>query len=360
MRISRLVPIVLVLLAIGGAAQAQPTNDACDDAILATCGQTVPGTTTGSTFDDVGTCGTSNTSGGVWYSVIGTGSVITVSTCNQASYDTKLSVFTGDCGALTCVGGADDAAGCGGFTSEFSFPSVAGQEYRVLVHGFDTATGDFNLSVSCAAPPTGNDACDGADSIDCGQEVSGNTSSATFDGAPFCGTSNTAPGVWYEWVGDGSGVTLSTAGSGYDTKLTVYRDGCDVLECVDGNDDSGGTLQSEVSFLSEAGATYQILVHGFGSSAGDYILTMSCAGAPDNDDACAAEPAFIGVPVPYDNTFASAQEGEVSPGPRIDTGRHLHLAGRLVLLRDGSAELRLVQLRSARVGLRFDRSVRIG
>ncbi|MDG1659066.1 MAG: hypothetical protein P8M19_03255 [Crocinitomicaceae bacterium] len=47
--------------------------------------------------------------------------IITASTCNQAAYDTKIRIFTGTYNSTTCVGGADDAAGCAGFTTEFSW-----------------------------------------------------------------------------------------------------------------------------------------------------------------------------------------------------------------------------------------------
>ncbi|MEO1436733.1 MAG: hypothetical protein AAFV80_14440, partial [Bacteroidota bacterium] len=96
---------------------AQPLNDLCGDAEPLPCGQSVNGTTAGATFDNVGLCGTSNTAPGVWYSVTGNGGIITLSTCNQAAYDTKISVFTDGCGSLSCIGGQDDAAGCSGFTT---------------------------------------------------------------------------------------------------------------------------------------------------------------------------------------------------------------------------------------------------
>jgi hypothetical protein len=126
-----------------------PGNDLCANAIPISCGQALSGTTVGAAFDDVGTCVTSNTSPGVWYAFTGTGTPATVSTCGQASFDTKLSVFTGACGALVCVGGNDDFSGCSGFTSQFTFPTTAGTTYYVLVHGFGTATGSFTLSLTC-------------------------------------------------------------------------------------------------------------------------------------------------------------------------------------------------------------------
>jgi len=40
--------------------------------------------------------------------VIGTGNTMTASTCDQADYDTKISVFCGDCVDKICVAGNDD------------------------------------------------------------------------------------------------------------------------------------------------------------------------------------------------------------------------------------------------------------
>jgi Abnormal spindle-like microcephaly-assoc'd, ASPM-SPD-2-Hydin len=122
-----------------------PPNDLCDNAILIGCGASVNGTTVLATFDNVGTCGTSNTAPGVWYKTIGTGSPITVSTCTAASYDTKLSVFSGTCAAKVCVGGNDDFCS---LRSQVTFNSVAGTTYYILVHGFGTAVGTFTLTTS--------------------------------------------------------------------------------------------------------------------------------------------------------------------------------------------------------------------
>ena len=122
-----------------------PANDLCVNAIPVDCGMSIDGTTVLATFDNVGTCGTSNTAPGVWYTVQGTGAPISVETCAAASYDTKISVFSGSCGALVCVGGNDDACS---LRSRVTFPSVSGTTYYVLVHGFLSATGTFTLSVS--------------------------------------------------------------------------------------------------------------------------------------------------------------------------------------------------------------------
>ena len=47
---------------------------------------------------------------GVWYTVSGISGQITVDTCSSSSdFDTKISVFQGSCGVLTCVDGNDDS-----------------------------------------------------------------------------------------------------------------------------------------------------------------------------------------------------------------------------------------------------------
>ncbi|MFK7757188.1 MAG: T9SS type A sorting domain-containing protein [Flavobacteriales bacterium] len=126
-----------------------PENDLCSGALPLECGQTLEGSTDGATFDNAGTCVTSNSAPGVWYSISGTGGALTLSTCNAANYDTKISVFEGSCEELLCVTGVDDATGCAGFTSELEFVSSIGTDYLILVHGFGSANGEFDFTITC-------------------------------------------------------------------------------------------------------------------------------------------------------------------------------------------------------------------
>ncbi|MHC4218767.1 MAG: hypothetical protein ACYSU7_09975 [Planctomycetota bacterium] len=183
-----------------------PSNDTCDTATLLDVpsgGSTdILGTTINATGPDA-ECVTATTAPGVWYKVIGTGNTMTASTCNQADYDTKISIFCGQCptgggsdcciangtpgcddpeceatvcavdpfccntawdsicageavdmceicaeGDLICVDGQDDTAGCAGLTTEISWCAKAASQYFILVHGFGSATGNFTLTVS--------------------------------------------------------------------------------------------------------------------------------------------------------------------------------------------------------------------
>jgi hypothetical protein len=317
-----------IVLFLGLSAQAQ--NDVCGGALLLNSGVTASGTTSGSTFDNVGTCNTSNTAPGVWYFVVGTGGSLTVETCGGiTNYDTKLSVFSGSCGALTCVAGNDDACG---LQSRVITTTSPGQLYYILVHGFGTATGNFSITATLGGAPSGNDACAGALPVACGSTVSGTTVGSSFDNVGFCGTGNTAPGVWYQVIGTGGIISATTCGAGtnYDTKLSVFSGSCGSLNCVDGDDDdftcSFSGLQSVVDWSSTPGQIYYILVHGFGSATGSFDLTVDCIIPPANDAVCSATPVTLGS-TSFDNRFAGAQTGEVSPGAGTGTSSCLSQDG---------------------------------
>jgi hypothetical protein len=133
-----------------------PPNDACASAIAIGSPSTTPGTTLGAAADTAPTCGTTlNTAPGVWYSFTPCASgSFTASLCG-ASYDTKIGVFTGGCGGLTCVAGNDDsnACGTGSLQSQVSFAGTGGTTYLILVTGFSTNSGAFTLNM------TGSDLC---------------------------------------------------------------------------------------------------------------------------------------------------------------------------------------------------------
>jgi hypothetical protein len=139
---------------------------------------------------------------------------------------------------------------------------------------------------TCAGQPlAANDLPCNAEPLTCGVSVSGNTTLATVDVAPFCGTSDgTSGGVWYLLNLDGGAqVTLTTCGSAFDTKLRVFSGACDALVCVTGNDDSQACvglgqsgLLSQVQFNAQANTDYYILMHGFGTAAGAFTLNSVC------------------------------------------------------------------------------------
>ena len=107
---------------------------------------------------------------------------ITASTCSPNTlYDTRISVYSGSCDSLVCVAGNDDGApnstnphpcnnnGGGGsdFLSEIEFPVVQGETYYLMIHGFGSSAGDFELTLTCDSACTApvNDECATATSL---------------------------------------------------------------------------------------------------------------------------------------------------------------------------------------------------
>ncbi len=125
-------------------------NDNCSGAITVSCNSTVSGSTVGATSDaGVGSCaaGTGGTPGnGIWYRLAGDGSQVALNLC-ASSYDTKVHVYSGSCGALTCVASNDDFCG---LQSQVVFNTTPGLDYYILVNGFGTNTGAFSMNISCA------------------------------------------------------------------------------------------------------------------------------------------------------------------------------------------------------------------
>jgi hypothetical protein len=144
---------------------------------------------------------------------------------------------------------------------------------------FLTATQSTN-----AEPPPSNDSCEQAiGPLSVPSTTKGTTIDATFDDAGDCGefNDNTAPGVWYRVVGTGTRITASTCGplTDYDTKISVFCRPCEQPICIDGNDDgcpgNDNAFQSTVSWCSQYGAEYLILVHGYESEVGNFELVLS-------------------------------------------------------------------------------------
>ena len=132
-----------------------PANDLCSGAIPVSCGNSYSGSTANATSagDPATSCanGTGGTPGapGVWYSFVGTGQMVTASLCGGASWDTKLHIYSGSCGALTCVNSDDN--GCA-TQSTVTFTTAIGTTYYILVNGSFGSTGIFTLGVSCCTP----------------------------------------------------------------------------------------------------------------------------------------------------------------------------------------------------------------
>jgi hypothetical protein len=213
-----------------------------------------------------------------------------------SSYDTMLAVYDG----CECYPTSSDMIECNDDTSnsrqsEIIFDAIAGNQYLIEVGGYALEAGQGLLSVSCEGvqpPPSSKDDCQNAKPVGDVTNLAFSTVNATFDGQGLCMTS---PNIWYCYTASCTGdVTVSLAGSSYDTMLAVY-DGCgcyptfaaNLIEC---NDDAGNSYQSAVTFTATAGNQYLIEIGGYANEKGAGLLTISCQGVvvpnkPDLGDA---------------------------------------------------------------------------
>src|SRR5690606_2084354 len=129
-------------------------------------------------------------------------------------------------------------------------------------------------------PPV-NDDCANAIPLSCGDSDQGTTAYAANSGG------NVSGDVFYSYTGDGTRkiVNVSLCGSSFDTFVRVFTD-CSMTQEVTQNNDFCDT-QSFVSFVAEPTSTYYIMVEGYNTAVGDYVINLSCADAPpapDNDN----------------------------------------------------------------------------
>lgn len=254
----------------------------------------------------------------IWYSYVPPeDGLLTVSTCDIASWDTDLLVYSGNCGGgLTQLGCNGDAGGCSTFTSTVeNVPVTGGETYRIRVGSWSagtTGTGQLDVSfvpggggavenctngvdddgdglVDCEDPEcAGNPACipavPGDECISAEVAILGvnafdstNATTGT-DPLPDPATCNEGLGslvgdIWYSFTPDESGTLLASTcqlGS-FDSDLVMYSGVCDSLIQVacsgDVNQQPSSVCQQYWSeFLVDvvAGETYWFRIGAWG------------------------------------------------------------------------------------------------
>ena len=241
------------------------------------------------------------------------GTSVHISTC-ETDADTMLAAYLeldppcdaqGQWEEVAC---SDDACGVGAAISLENLQQ--GDVYYIQLASWSPENqGAITIDVTCPPlPEERNDTCANALTGTLPWVAEGSTVWADPSDVPPCGPETTAPGLWYKVTGTGNVLTASLCdeATDYDTRLSVYCGACANLICVADNDDSEACevdeLQSKVEWCSAVGVDYWILVHGFGTAAGDFKLTFSEGGEcdlpackpPDNDDCADASPIALG------------------------------------------------------------------
>ena len=146
----------------GSCGQDDQPNDVCEGALTLTCGESLlVNNEECATVDEIDGCASDlplNATAGLWFSFVGTGNEMTVSTCYPGTtIDTYISVYEGGCNALSCLAGNDDQSEPNYddlcpvtfVASTVVMNTVEGQEYFVLAMGVYDEEGDFEIGLEC-------------------------------------------------------------------------------------------------------------------------------------------------------------------------------------------------------------------
>ncbi len=278
-------------------------NARCEDAMtLSVDGSTTLVSNSESSHTEV-TCSRTSYEGTVsWFTFIGTGRRIKISTCTDETdptINTYVAVFSspgGGCGASdwTCVTENDNDVGrCAEKpnASTLFLNTVASQTYYIVVIGNNNAIGNFGLLLTDES-----NGCSSAQNILIdGMVTTGSNANGAAVGG-LCDRSDTYTpedyhglGVWYSFTGSGRRIKISTCtdetDAGFDTYVAVYSSpggNCDssdwtcVTENVDDASRCSSKPESSTLFMnSVAGQTYYIVVIGNNNAIGTFGLLLT-------------------------------------------------------------------------------------
>jgi hypothetical protein len=278
-------PLTTLLAALwcsGAAAFAQPANDAFGNATVLTGASNLVVASNSGATSEPGEPNHAGDAGGhsVWWRWTApfTGRVIIETT--GSSFDTLLAVYRGSSvGALAVVAANDDdPLGVELDTSRVWFPATAGTNYHIVVDGWNGATGTIRLRLY-EPPRPPNDAfanrlpLTGTSLVTNGTTVDATREPGEPDHAGLPGQHS----IWWRWMAPGEGfVTVTTAGSDFDTTLAAYTGtNLATLAPVAENDqDPVGGDTSAIAFDVSGGDEFAFAVDGVGNDEGPVVLNL--------------------------------------------------------------------------------------
>ncbi|MFO0975973.1 MAG: trypsin-like serine protease [Planctomycetaceae bacterium] len=190
------------------------------------------------------------------------------------SIPTTVTIPAGAASATVTLTVKDDAIAEGNETAIMTVASGTG-------YSIDSANGAATVTIA------DNDAVTSNDKFANRRPISG--ALATVTGSNIGATKETGEpnvlgvsggkSVWWTWTAPASGtVTLSTAGSSFDTTLGVYRgtavNGLTLVKANDDENTNNGVYTSKLTFSAVKGQTYQILVDGYQGESGSIKLAL--------------------------------------------------------------------------------------
>jgi subtilisin family serine protease len=206
-----------------------------------------------------------------------------------SSFDTVLGVFTGSSVSGLSMVARDDDSG-ESRTSSLSVSVSSGITYFIQVGSyFSSSSGAITLTwslttVNCVSTPSNDNFACALNLASSSSSVTGSNAFATLEPSePY--TYGVCRSVWYRFTPSVAGnVTLSTAGSSFDTLIDLFRASSSsptmgALSLVARNDDDGGGQTSRISDQAiESGYTYFVRITGWSSSScssGNFTLSWT-------------------------------------------------------------------------------------
>ncbi len=140
--------------------------------------------------------------------------------------------------------------------------------------------------------------------------VANNVGATKEPGEPEHGDNAGGSSLWWSWAAPSSGgVTLTTAGSDFDTMLGVYT-GTNVSTLTTVASDGRTNLAGSVTFKATAGVDYKIAVDGRDGASGNILLNLKLRAQPANDNFASRQKIGSGGLVTGQNLGATRESGE--------------------------------------------------
>jgi hypothetical protein len=209
--------------------------------------------------------------------------------------------------STSCLAGSDS----GTPDEQIDFTAAAAGVFYLIVDGYAGAGGPFALTVDLIPAAVPNDLCAGAIDVGAGGTFTGSTQAAHNDydpGSGGCtGFSETGPDVAYRVSLQAGDRLVASLDAPWDSALYVLTDcGSPASSCAAGSD-SGNP--EHVDFTAMSAGTYFLIVDGYGTAAGAFLLDVRVSPPVSGGDSC-TDP----VQVPAGGgSFQSTTAGLMSP-----------------------------------------------
>ncbi len=212
-------------------------------------------------------------------------------------------------GELTAIACGEDVNMDNQLTQVLLSDLEEGQVIWILVDGWNGSSGTFQIGVFDTEPPA-NDDCDNAFDLNAltGGDLGSVINSQTFSNllasgqeeVPFCfEDGDVGQSLWFSFTGDGNTYFISTNDCGGDidyvpfgdTQMAIYTGECDMLEEVGCNEDidlQGGNFAAGLTFDTEPGVEYLIMIDSWENLVGEYCISFENLGdgtATENSEA---------------------------------------------------------------------------